>query len=519
MRVSEVRKKIMQTDYLVVGSGLSALVFGALMAQAGRSVQVLEAHEYPGGFGHTFTMAQQYHFNAQLHYVWDCGEGHTVNQVLKTLGLTEDITFERYDPDGFDCMRMPGYAVDIPADSEVLIQRLTMSFPDHARQITQFIHAVQTVSRGLKCLSPPRRPGLMLKNLPAALTALKYYRCTLQDVFDRFALPLAAQTLLALQWPDFLLPPNQQSFYAWVILFTGYQEGAFYPTQHFEHVINALVNVIEAQGGEVLTETEVIEFLVEGQRVTGVKAINLSTHETREFSAENVICNLDPQRAAKMIGLEKFSSRVQRQLAYDYSASNFVAYCVVKDLDLRDYGFGPWNTFHSEDVDLNRAFARMYEHHDFSQPSFAITTPTLLTSASRDCPADCQIIEFLTVANYDYFRELHDRAAYRRKKEEILETLLDVVEAHYVPNIREHLVFKITGSPTTNERFCNCPQGNSYGSSLTPQNMGLGRLTAETSLQHFYFCNAASGYPGFAPTFWTGARLYQQLSGELLATT
>jgi all-trans-retinol 13,14-reductase len=79
-------------DYLIVGSGLSALVFGALMAKSGKIVQILEAHEYPGGFGHTFTMAQKYHFNAQLHYVWDCGEGHTVNRVLKKLGLAQAVT-------------------------------------------------------------------------------------------------------------------------------------------------------------------------------------------------------------------------------------------------------------------------------------------------------------------------------------------------------------------------------------------------------------------------------------------
>jgi all-trans-retinol 13,14-reductase len=78
------------------------------------------------------------------------------------------------------------------------------------------------------------------------------------------------------------------------------------------------------------------------------------------------------------------------------------------------------------------------------------------------------------------------------------------------------MVFCITGSPTTNERFCWCPNGNSYGSSLTPKNMGLGRLNYETSLKQFYFCNASSGYPGFAPTFWTGALLYQQLSGDVI---
>jgi all-trans-retinol 13,14-reductase len=505
-------------NYLIVGSGLSALVFGALMAKSGRSVQILEAHEYPGGFGHTFTMAKQYHFNAQLHYVWDCGENHTVNRVLKKLGIDQAVTFERYDPNGFDHMRIPGYALDIPSDAEQLIQRLTTLFPAHQSHIQGFVHEIQKVSQGLKCLSPPLRPLLILKHLPAVLAALRHYRSTVQDVFNQFALPQAAQTLLALQWPDFLLPPDQLSFYAWVILFTGYQEGAFYPTQHFEHVINSLVNIIQEHGGEVVTDTEVTEFLVEGKTVKGVKAIAHKNHQTREFHGDTVICNIDPKKAAKMIGIDKFSRSVQRRLDYEYSPSNFMAYCVVKDLDLRQYGFGAWNTFHSEEPDLNQAFARMYEQHDFSHPSFAITTPTLLTPEQRDCPEDCQIIEFLTVANYEYFNQLknRDRKAYNHKKEEILETILDVVEQHYIPRIREHLVFKITGSPTTNERFCWCPQGNSYGSSLTPKNMGLGRLNHHTSLKQFYFCNASSGYPGFAPTFWTGAMLYQRLSGDAI---
>jgi all-trans-retinol 13,14-reductase len=111
----------MEPDYLIIGSGLSALVFGALMANAGKTVRILEAHEHPGGFGHTFTLAKKYKFNAQLHYVWDCGEGQTVNKVLTKLGLEHKITFERYDPDGFDRMRMPGYVLNIPSDPAKLI--------------------------------------------------------------------------------------------------------------------------------------------------------------------------------------------------------------------------------------------------------------------------------------------------------------------------------------------------------------------------------------------------------------
>ncbi len=515
----------LHTDYLIVGSGLSALVFGALMANAGKRVEILEAHEYPGGFGHTFTMAHDYRFNAQLHYVWDCGEGNTVNRVLKQLGLDRTVTFERYDPNGFDHMRMPDYQLDIPADPEELIRRLVQQFPEDAENIRKFVQTVQQVRQGLRTLSPPLRPKLILQNFKSAIVALRYLNSTLQDVFDQFHLPKPAQTLLALQWPDFLLPPEQLSFYAWVVLFTGYQEGAFYPSQHFEQVINSLVNVIQDHGGVVRLNQEVTAFIVDGKTVRGVHAIDRLTHQTQEYTGDTIICNLDPKKAAKMIGEEKFSRGVKRRLNYDYSPSNYMAYCVVKDLDLRDYGFGEWNVFHTEEPDLNRAFRQMYDHHDFSKPSFAITTPTLLTKPlspqDRDCPENCQIIEFLTVANYEYFNQLQktDKKAYYRKKEEILNTILDIVERDYIPNLRSHLVFKISGSPTTNERFCWCPQGNSYGSSLTPKNMGIDRLNHQTSLDHFYFCNASSGYPGFAPTFWTGAMLYQRLSGDQILTS
>lgn len=508
----------MTVDYLIVGSGLSGLVFGALMANSGKRVQILEAHEHPGGFGHSFTIGNKYTFNAQLHYVWDCGEGETVNCVLKKLKLDQIVTFERYDPNGFDHMRLPNYSLDIPSDSQVLIDRLSSLFPEHHSQISQFVSEVATVSQGLKYLSPPFLISHLFKHLKTILTTIQYLDKSLQDVFDKFQLPQAAQTLLASQWPDFLLPPEKLSFYAWVILFTGYQNGAYYPTKHFDFVIESLVKVIEENQGEIIFNQEVIEFIHNQKTMTGVKAIDRITHQTNEFTAKTIICNIDPKKASKMIGIEHFSWIIRQKLNYEYSPSNYVAYCVVKDLDLSNYGFGKWNIFHTEQQDLNVAFKQMYENQDYSRLSFAITTPTLMTDEIRDCPEDCQIIQFLTVANYNYFKQLKetDKKAYYQKKAEILEIMLDLVEKYYVPNLRQHLVLKMTGSPTTNERFCWCPMGNSYGSSLTPKQMTLGRLNSETSFKNFYFCNASSGYPGFAPTFWTGASLYQKLSGDLI---
>ncbi|MCP4418269.1 MAG: NAD(P)/FAD-dependent oxidoreductase [Chloroflexi bacterium] len=513
----------METDYLIVGSGLAALSFGALMAKTGKKVKILEAHYLPGGYGHTFELGG-YKFNAQLHYVWNCGEGRTVYNMLDALGLVDEISFVEYDANGFDRMRMDGYALDIPYDFEELIRRLQALFPESADNIQRFISEVHGISQALDMLPDLfSLEGLRqlkaqgkLTHIPKIGSIIKFRNATLQDVFDHFKLPQAAQTLIGLQWPDFMLPPNQLSFFAWLLLFTGYCRGAYYPGRHFEHFVNSLVNLIEENGGEILYEHKAVEFVTEGQRMAAVVAENLKTGQISEHHAPTVVCNMDPRKAAEMIGFEKFAPKIRKQLNYDYSYSNFMAYCVVEGIDLRDYGFGKSNLFHTEQIDLNCAFNDMYWRGDYSKPSFAVTVPSLLTDDRSDCPPGHQIVEFLTVANYDRFLnlKLSSPAAYRRKKQEILDAILDVMEAHYVPNLRQHLVFKVTGSPTTSERYCWSPAGNSYGSNMIPKNIGLGRLTHRTSFDNFYFCNASSGYAGFAGTIWTGCRLYERLSGD-----
>ncbi|MHC4830872.1 MAG: phytoene desaturase family protein [Planctomycetota bacterium] len=515
----------MSRDILVVGSGLAGLAFAALASKAGMRVRVLEAHYVPGGYGHTFSFGKEpdvYRFNAQLHYVWNCGPDETVGRFLRRLGLEEKVTFTRLDPQGFDRMRMPGYALDVPNDWEALEERVAALFPRDRAACRAFLQEVRGLAEELQAVSSAPRGPRMLLRMMRLRRVMRYRNATLQDAFDRFGLPAPAQTLLALQWPDFLLPPAKLSFFAWTLLFSGYMRGAYYPTRHFEHVIDSLVGVIEQHGGEVLLQRRVTRFLREGRRVTGVVAEavdreGIATGEVREFTAQDVVVNMDPRRAAEMLGLESFSRKVRRQLSYEYSVSNFMAYCVVEGLDLRDHGFGRSNLFHTDEPDLNLAFKTMHDDGDYRRPSFAVTAPTLLTDDRSDCPEGKQILELLTVADYERFKHLRFSATpkkYAEKKREIFDAMMDVLERDYIPGLRDHVVFKMLGSPTTNERFCRSPRGNSYGSNMTPGNMGPGRLNWRTSIPGLYFCNASSGYAGFAGTIWTGSRLYEQLTGD-----
>jgi phytoene dehydrogenase-like protein len=507
---------IMETNYLILGSGLAGLSFAALMAQSGKKVVVIEAHDNAGGYAHTFSQGKDYKFNAQLHYVWNCGEGQVIHQILKKLKLDQQISFESYDRDGYDHMRMPGYALEIPCDLDLLSQRLQKLFPQHSESLKNFISFVQYISIRLEKIPPHASPAFFLTNPLLSFDLIKYQNASLQNVFDEFNLPQEAQTLLALQWPDFMLPPRDLSFFAWVVLFSGYGKGAYYPTHHFNHVVKSLVETIKNNGGVILLNSKVIQFIRDQNRILGVLVENLNNGLISEHFGDDVICNMDPQMAARMIGLEHFSNCVQKKLEYEYSPSSFMAYCVVKDLDLRNYGFGKWNRFHTEQENLNQVFDDMYIRGDYSKPSFVMTTPSLFSSEPRHCPEGTQILEILTVANYEKFRELKmsNPTKYREKKAEILDSLLNIIERDYVTNIRQHIVFKTTGSPTTNQRFCGSPFGNSYGANLTPHQVGLNHLGFNTSLDHFYFCNATSGSPGFVGTLKTGSYLYEELSRD-----
>jgi all-trans-retinol 13,14-reductase len=511
---------MVQPDFVVVGSGLSALSFAALAAHAGHRVLVLEAHDKPGGYAHTFELGG-HHFNAQLHYVWNVGEGRTVHRFLSRVGLADKIEFVQLDPSGYDHMRIPGFSLDIPGDFEELTRRIVALFPAHARELRDFVDEVRKTDEELEAIPSSARELHLIAGSHGYTRLLRYRNATLGAVFDRFALPAEARALLALQWPDFMLPPSKLSFFAWVKLFAGYARGAYYPKQHFDAVIDGLVSVITASGGSLITQRNVTRFIIESDRVRGVEAEELDangvgTGRFETFMGGSVICNMDPREAATLIGLDRFSARVRERLDYEYSASSFVAYLSVKNLDLREHGFGAFNVFHAESSDLDAAFERMHERGDYSQPSFAMSTPTLVSDAPGAAPEGHQILELLTVASHRRFMEakLNDPSAYRDAKRAVLDALLAVIERDYVPNIRAHLALKVIGSPTTSARYARAPMGNSYGSAMTPEYVWPNRLDYGSSIDGLYFCNATAGFAGFAGTIWTGCRLYTHLTGD-----
>ena len=499
-------------DVLIVGTGMAALSAAALLVRSGRRVCMLEQHDVPGGYAHTFQMGD-YRFCAQVHYIWGCGPGERVRTFLGELGLADEVGFERFDASGYDHMVLPDRRrVPLPYGWENVARAVDAAYPGQYEPVRRFTRVLERLDHEVATFPDPVRWYHWFL-APRYLGLVKYRNATLSQVFDECGLSREARAVLAANTGNFMCPPKDLSIFAYNGLMSGYNRGAYYPTHHFGGLVERIARVItDEPGSHIYYQTEVAAFDVEGDRVTGV-----TTRCGKTFTAPIVLCNMDPQAASRMIGLERFPREYRPALSYDYSLSAITVYLGLQGIDLREHGFGKHNIWYLDQWDVDRIWQEALAG-DWSRPWMFLASPTLHTGDPRNTPPGGQVLELATGADYGMFRALKDSdtRGYLHLKNRIRDRLLDLAEEHFVPDLRRYIKVKVTGSPTTNEDFCGAPRGHAYAQALTPKNMGLGRLKAATPWKNFYWCNAASGYAGVNGTIGTGMQLYTDLTGDRL---
>jgi len=489
---------------------MAGLAIAALLANSGRTVTLLEAHDTPGGYAHTFS-AGAYRFCAQVHYIFGCQPGGTVHSFLEKVGLSDVVRFCPLDPDGYDHVVIGTDRYRIPNGFDRFERRMSERFPDEARGIEAHFHKLRSLNAELQRLpSEWSIPQLLAAPLRTPHVLWSRHE-TLQRHFDKLGLSPRLQAVLAGQAGDYLLPPEQAPLLLHVALTSAYDRGAWYPARHFSHLVDSIVDNIRAQHGcEVITGAEVSQIGMEDGQAAWAE-----TTDGRRFYAERFISNADPAVTAQLVGTEHFGSRDLHRLDYPYSTSSFTLYLGLEGVDLREHGFGSFNIWRYPHDDINGIYAQQLERRDLSDPWLFLSTPNLHTDAPGLCPPGHQILEVATCCDYDHFHDLaNDKRAYRAEKLAVRERILDILDAEFIPGIRDHVRLRLAGTPLTNERFCRSPRGNSYGAALTDGHLRWPRVPYETPINNLWMVNATAGYPSVGGTIGSANQLYGRLTGD-----
>ena len=503
----------MQYDYVIIGAGIGGLFTGALLAQSGNSVCILEQHLVPGGYGHSFKR-KGYTFCAELHYIWNVGQNEDMGHILRLLEINNDVAFTQLNEECYDRFDFPGFTYKLGRGFKNNVIKLSKIFPDHRKSIETYYYIIGKLHDEMKALPLSLSLGDILLKIQKYKNIIKYRHWTTQKLFDYLKFPHELQSILAGQSGNLLVPPNRASLLVHSAMVTGLDKGASVPTISYRHVFETVVKKIQStRNCKVKFKTEIISLQIDKNRVT--RAI---TKNEDEFLGRNFIFNGDPNNLFNLLPKNALGFRFRKKLNYSYSPSAFTVYLGIKNLDLTNYGFGAWNVWNYSSLDINKIFIDQLDDSNFDNPSLFISTPTLHRNKGVIAPQNCDQMVICTMCDYNYFSELmaKGKESYLKEKERITKLILEKIKSRYIDVLYDHLDIVEAGTPLTMERFVFTPMGNSYGADLTPENYRIGKINYKTPIKNLFLVGATACIPSFAGGIHFSGLLFEKLTGYSL---
>ncbi|MDP2687717.1 MAG: NAD(P)/FAD-dependent oxidoreductase [Aequorivita sp.] len=502
-------------DTIIIGSGVGGLSAAICLARAGQKVLVLEQHDVPGGWCHSFYL-NGHRFTPGVHYVGLVEKGQSTARLYEALGIANDLTFFRMNPSAYEHAYIGEERFDFPGNFDDLVTALVVRFPKEERNIKKYLNLVRNVSAELQLL--PDIEGIWQHvTIPFRTKNMgKYALFSLKRVIDWHIKDPLLKKILNIQFGDHGLAPAKASFPLHCAVMDHYFNGGFYPCGGGGAIVKAMTTAIKKYNGEVKTQQSVKKIILQGKMKK--VAIGVEMESGEKLFAKQIISNADPNITYQnLIGEENLSKKLQRKLSKTkYSCTSLMLFLTV-DIDIKAAGIDSGNIWLMPNEDMDVVYERMMMPNITNEEAFEgmfISCTTLKDPSSFD--GKHHTIEAITYLDYRIFEKFKDEnesrsAEYLQFKEVLTEKMIKTLEK-VVPNIREHIVHKELGTPITNQYYINTTKGSVYGTEKKLTQIGPFAFKAKSEIKNLYLCGASIVSHGVAGAGYSGL----QTAGEIL---
>ena len=278
-------------DCIIIGGGLGGLVTGALLAKEGYQVTVLEKNAIIGG-GLQMFMRYGVGFATGMHIFGGFQEGDNLRKICDYLGIMDKMELRPTDEDASDVVSVlaDGTTYRLPKGRERFVAYLSERFPEEKEGIKAYIDKIFELSE--------EEALFYMKETPAYTFPVfsEDFNCPYDVLMDRYIHSPKLKGVLTYLTPLFDGKVGTSPAFLQALLSVLHICGTYQFVGGSQQMATALVEVIEAAGGRVLANEEVVKIAVEDHRVTEVVSVFARPQPLcRCFRPQNI--RKDPRRA------------------------------------------------------------------------------------------------------------------------------------------------------------------------------------------------------------------------------
>lgn len=509
--------KSVEYDTIIIGSGAGGLSAAICLAKEGQKVLVLEQHDVPGGWCHSFYL-NGFRFTPGVHYIGLLDKGQSTSVLYEGLGIANDLVFFRMNPNGYEHCRIGDERFDYPANIDALANKLYTRFPEEKKNILKYLKLVQNVSKQLE-LIPKVKTLWDQITIPFRTKHMgKYALFTLKRVINWHLKDPLLKKILNIQFGDHGLAPAKASFPLHAAVMGHYFGGGFYPMGGGGAIIKAMTNTIKRLKGEVRTRTRVRKILLDG--VSKKRAIGVQLESGEQLFAKRIISNADPGITyLQLLGKENLSRKLVDKLnKTTYSCTSLMLFLTV-EMDLKKAGLDSGNVWIMADGDMDEIYEKMMHPDILSGDEFSgmfVSCTTLKDPISFN--GKHHTIEAITYIDFESFRKYEgedfERSdAYLEFKELLTNKMIRTLEK-VIPGVSDHIVQSQLGTPITNQFYINSTKGSVYGTEKSLKHIGPFAYKAKSEIENLYLCGASIASHGIAGVSYSGVQTAAEILGK-----
>ena len=432
-------------DIVIVGSGLGGLVCGAILAKQGKTICVLEKQHQIGGNLQVFSR-KGCSFSAGMHYAGSLSKGQILYKVFSYLDIYNKLDIKHLDQKCFEKIYIGEKEYSYAAGMENFKQNLIHFFPNEKEAIETYARKLEEIWDASDLLN------LRDVNQNEMQQFLEYEE-NAYDYIESLTKNEDLKAVLASTNGLYIGNKKTTPLYIHANINKFFINSAWRIGDKGSTIASLLSEIIENNGGKVVTRTEVTNLNFDGANIQSAQ-----TKNGDRFFGSHFISNIHPLATLNLIEPGKvrkaYSHRIQNATN---SISAFTLYIVLKKREFKHINS---NIYYSKNK--NVWDSANYSTETWPQGYMMYTTEDELNIGYAESIVVISMMHFDDVRKWENTWVEKRGDDYKKFKTEKSEILLNLISIKF-PDLKNAVDECFSASPLTYRDYTHTFEGSMYG--------------------------------------------------------